>query len=230
MHDLEMPLNSRLSYDDRTPFQIWREHHLSDTKIHFDPFMNSVRMTFEHYTSKQYTTISNMGGMTPSQICVTFFIILIGIIITILGIYYGCIKAGSQEYGIEGGMDVETVTHKILLDENKSKEVESYFKGIVEKQTKTEHVIGNLTKHVFTKDAKHELDLAKISEGHHSTRIGMITGTITVIFVITGAVLIIVYKMTINHRTVQRQIAGAYRNPTGTNAQDVELFPPITLS
>ena len=58
----------------------------------------------------------------------------------------------------------------------------------------------------------------------------MITGTITVIFVITGTVLIIVYKMTINHRKVQRQIAGAYRNQTGTDTQDVELFPPITLS
>ena len=140
-----------------------------------------------------------MGGMTPSQICVTFFLILIGIIITILGIYYGCIKAGNQEYGVQGTVDTEEVTQKIILDENKAKEVESFFKGIVEKQTKTEHIIGNLTKHVFTKDAKHELDLAEVSEGHHSTRIGMITGTVTVIFVITGTVLIIIYKMTINH-------------------------------
>ena len=76
--------------------------------------------TTRRNNTQQY---QKMGGMTPSQICVTFFIILIGIIITILGIYYGCIKAGSQEYGIEEGIDVETVTHKILLDENKSKEV-----------------------------------------------------------------------------------------------------------
>lgn len=103
-----------------------------------------------------------MGGMTPSQICVTSFLILIGIIITFLGIYHGCIKAGNQEYGVKGTVDAEEIAQKIMLDENKAKEVESFFKGIAEKQTKTEHIIGNLTKHVFTKDAKHELELAEI--------------------------------------------------------------------
>lgn len=58
----------------------------------------------------------------------------------------------------------------------------------------------------------------------------MIKGTITVIFAITGTVLIIIYKMTINHRAVQRQIAGAYRNQTEQDTQDVEPFPPITLA
>ena len=71
--------------------------------------------------------------MTPSQICVTFFVILIAIIITILGIYYGYIKAENQEYGVEDTVDTEEVTQKIILDENKNKEVESIFKGIVAK-------------------------------------------------------------------------------------------------
>ena len=88
MHDLEMPLNSRLSYDDKTPFQILREHHLSDTKIHFDPFMNSVRMTFEHYKWNFFTKI------VSQQTCVLFDTIFV----KKFQMKDTCVTFGSREY------------------------------------------------------------------------------------------------------------------------------------
>ena len=81
-----------------------------------------------------------MGGMAPSQISMTFFVILIAIIITILGIYYGCIKAENQEYGVEDTVDTEEATQKIIMDKNKDKEVESIFKGIVEKNNQKPNI------------------------------------------------------------------------------------------
>ena len=105
--------------------------------------------------------------LTPTQICATFFIMTISLLIISLGIYYVIMSNGIN---IVVNEEAETITHAEFLAKENDGEFEALFKGIIEKQTDTEHVIGNLTEHFSNKDARHEIDLKVLSEGHHSTK------------------------------------------------------------
>ena len=116
--------------------------------------------------------------LTPTQICATFFIITISLLIISLGTYYGIMSNGIN---IVIDDEVETVTQTEFLDKENDREFDAVIKGIIEKQSDTEHIIGNLTEHFSNKDARHEIDLKILSEGHHSTRIGLIAGAIVLV-------------------------------------------------
>ena len=128
--------------------------------------------------------------LSPTQICATFFIITISLLIISLGTYYGITSNGIN---IKIDEEVETVTQTEFLDKENDKEFEAVFKGIIEKPTDTVHIIGNLTEHFSNKDARHEIDLKILSEGHHSTRIGLVAGAIVLLCGIEGIVLTIMY-------------------------------------
>ena len=93
--------------------------------------------------------------LTPTQICATFFIITISILIISLGTYYGIMSNGIN---IVIDEEIETVTQTEYLDTENDREFDAVFKGIIEKQTDTEHIIGNLTEHFSNNDARHEID------------------------------------------------------------------------
>ena len=93
--------------------------------------------------------------LTPTQICTTFFIITISLLIISLGTYYGIMSNGIN---IVIDDEVETVTQTEFLDKENDREFDAVFKGIIEKQSDTEHIIGNLTEHFSNKDARHEID------------------------------------------------------------------------
>ena len=136
--------------------------------------------------------------LSPTQICATFFIITISLLIISLGTYYGIM---SNRINIVIDDEVDAVTQTEVLDKENNREFKAVFKGIIEKQTDTEHIIGNLTEHFSNKDARHEIYLKILSEGHHSTRIGLIAGAIVLVFVIGGIVLIIIYKMYVTRQS-----------------------------
>ena len=162
---------------------------------------------------------------TPTQICATFFIVTIFLLIISLGTYYGMLSNGID---IVIDDEVEMVTQTEFLDKENDREFDAVFKGIIEKQTDTEHIIGNLTEHFSNKDARHEIDLKILSEGHHSTRIGLIAGAIVLVFGIGGIVLIIIYKMYVTRRSNGQPNFMVQHIKPVNEAND--LFPPVHLS
>ena len=162
---------------------------------------------------------------TPTQICATFFIITIFLLLISLGTYYGMMSNGID---IVIDDEVEMVTQTEFLDKENDREFDAVFKGIIEKQTDTEHIIGNLTEHFSNKDARHEIDLKILSEGHHSTRIGLIAGAIVLVFGIGGIVLIIIYKMYVTRRSNGQPNFMVQHIKPVNEAND--LFPPVHLS
>ena len=163
--------------------------------------------------------------LTPTQICATFFIITISLLIISLGTYYGIMSNGIN---IVIDDEVETVTQTEFLDKENDREFDAVFKGIIEKQSDTEHIIGNLTEHFSNKDKRHEIDLKILSEGHYSTRIGLIAGAIVLVFGIAGVVLIIIYKMYVTRQSNGRpnMMVQHIKSVNETN----DLFPPVHLS
>ena len=163
--------------------------------------------------------------LTPTQICATFFIITISLLIISLGTYYGITSNGIN---IVIDDEVETVTQTEFLDKENDREFDAVFKGIIKKQSDTEHIIGNLTEHFSNKDARHEIDLKILSEGHYSTRIGLIAGAIVLVFGIAGVVLIIIYKMYVTRQSNGRtnMMVQHINSVNETN----DLFPPVHLS
>ena len=63
---------------------------------------------------------------------------------------------------------IETTTKENFIDKENKKDFESVFNGIIEKQTQTTHLIGNLTEHFSNKGSKHEIELQLLSESHES--------------------------------------------------------------
>lgn len=67
-----------------------------------------------------------------------------------------------------------------------------------------------------------------LSEGYHSTRIGLISGDLVIYYDIGGIVLVIIYKMYINRQT--NRIRTTMVQLSKSAGEWDELFPPVHLS
>lgn len=95
------------------------------------------------------------------------------------------------------GEEADTATQAEFLDKENDKDFKAVFKGNIERQTHTEHYIGNMIEHFLNKDARHEINLRILYESHHFTRIGLIAGALVRVFGMGGIVLIIINKCTL---------------------------------